>query len=168
MTGDDEYGTFRPGSYTRRSEVAAMVARVVRPDLRRTLSLNSNVPFVSISHSWQYPAYSGATYYMTLQMNAADVDYFKALPRTYDYASYANDYADYTYMSSLASSLKIMAIENGITDDYSIAEFITAFVQNSLNIRTTWYITARSSIPNTLWRRCTTTAETARIRRLCS
>ena len=130
LTGDDEYGTFRPGSYTKRSEVAAMVARVVRPDLRRTFSLNSNVPFVSISHSWQYPAYSGATYYMTLQMNAADVEYFKALPRTYDYASYASDYADYTYMSSLANNLKNMAIENGITDDYSIAEFITAFVQN--------------------------------------
>mgnify|MGYP007120167640 FL=1 len=67
---------------------------------------------------------------MTLQMNAADVEYFKALPRTYDYASYASDYADYTYMSSLANNLKNMAIENGITDDYSIAEFITAFVQN--------------------------------------
>ena len=104
---------------------------------------------------------------MTLQMNAADVDYFKALPRTYDYASYANDYADYTYMSSLASSLKNMAIENGITDDYSIAEFITAFVQN-LEYQDDLVYYGALEYPNTLWRRCTTTEETAKIRRLCS
>ena len=41
LTGSDAYGTFNPTGTLRRHECAAMVARVVRPDLRQHLSLEA-------------------------------------------------------------------------------------------------------------------------------
>lgn len=39
LTGNDEYGTFAPKSYIRRSEVAAILARIINPSLRQTVQL---------------------------------------------------------------------------------------------------------------------------------
>ncbi len=41
LTGSDAYGTFSPNSTLCRHECAAMVARVVRPDLRKTVTLET-------------------------------------------------------------------------------------------------------------------------------
>lgn len=39
LTGNDEYGTFRPNSNIRRSELAAILSRMVRPELRKMFTL---------------------------------------------------------------------------------------------------------------------------------
>ena len=44
LTGNDEYGTFLPNSYIRRSEVAAIATRIADPTLRKTFELKEYVP----------------------------------------------------------------------------------------------------------------------------
>ena len=39
LTGDDIYGTFRPNSNIRRSELAAILVRLVRPEYRKIFTL---------------------------------------------------------------------------------------------------------------------------------
>lgn len=39
LTGDDIYGTFRPNSNIRRSELATILIRLVRPEYRKLFTL---------------------------------------------------------------------------------------------------------------------------------
>ena len=47
LTGNDQYGTFAPGSYITRGAAAALVSRMADPSLRRTVTLQEK-PFVPV------------------------------------------------------------------------------------------------------------------------
>lgn len=129
LTGSDEYGTFYPDSYVRRSEAAAMISRVAAPDLRTHFTLNQNKPYASLSYTWQYP-YGGSTFSANIDISYYDYNYFASKPRTYDYKSYAQDSADNTAIYAVASAIKNAAIDNGYTSEYDIAGVVAAFVQS--------------------------------------
>ncbi len=129
VTGNDEYGTFYPYSPIARSEVAAMVSRIINTDLRVRFSLNPNIPVKFLHYTWKCPG-SDFEYSMDIQISHYDYNYFNRKPRVYDYAAYATDDADVTGLTALADSLKSLGESYGYTSDYDLAAFVSAFVQS--------------------------------------
>jgi len=76
--------------------------------------------------------YGGYRFTLEIPLNIQSYNYYKRQSKRNTYESYAQEHANYQYLSQLAKTLKVDADELGYKG-CKFAEYLTAFVQQNIN-----------------------------------